>query len=185
MTPIGKPIYRFADVEVDSAQGCVKRGEAEMHLRQQSFQVLLYLLEQHGRMVTKEELMHYVWKDAAVTDDALVQCIGEVRKALGDDPRRPQFIKTVPKVGYRFISPVKRHSHNGANLSTDSFAVATEETTTIELEYEEDQENATLQQEKLIDVRPTSVIPQPKLNRRFLLASAAVTLLIVTVSSAI
>ena len=185
MTPIGKPIYRFADVEVDSAQGCVKRGEAEMHLRQQSFQVLLYLLEQHGRMVTKEELMHYVWKDAAVTDDALVLCIGEVRKALGDDPRRPRFIKTVPKVGYRFISPVKRHSHNGANLSTDFFAVATEETTTIELEYEEDQENATLRQEKLIDVRPTSVIPQPKLNRRFLLASAAVTLLIVTVSSAI
>src|SRR5436309_14071523 len=138
MTPIGKPIYRFADVEVDSAQGCVKRGEAEMHLRQQSFQVLLYLLEQHGRMVTKEELMHYVWKDAAVTDDALVQCIGEVRKALDDDPRRPRFIKTVPKVGYRFISPIQKPAQNGGAL-----AIATEEITTFELEYEDDQTNAT------------------------------------------
>src|SRR5437867_715260 len=143
MTPIEKQIYRFADVEVDTAQGCVKRSQNEVHLRQQTFQVLLYLLERHERLVTREELIAHIWKDTAVTDDALVQCIGEVRKALGDDPRNPRFIKTVPRVGYRFISPVERQSHNGAN-STDSFAVATEETTTIELEYEEDQENATL-----------------------------------------
>jgi DNA-binding winged helix-turn-helix (wHTH) protein len=68
---------------------------------------LLYLLKGRERLVTKEELFENIWKDAAVTDNALLQCIFDIRKALGDDSRNPRFIKTFPKVGYRFISPVE------------------------------------------------------------------------------
>ncbi len=124
-------IYRFEDVEVDISRGCVRRGDAERHLRQKTFQVLVYLLDRRERLVSKEELMESVWKDTAVTDDALVQSIKEIRRALGDNSHNPKFIKTVPKAGYRFISPVEDFS-GGA-----SAFVETEEITRVELEYEE------------------------------------------------
>jgi tetratricopeptide (TPR) repeat protein/DNA-binding winged helix-turn-helix (wHTH) protein/TolB-like protein len=97
-------------VEIDSAQGYLKRGGHEQYLRQQSFHVLLYLLERRQRLITKEELIENFWHDTAVTDNALVQCIAEIRKALGDDPRQARFVKTIPKVGYRFISPVEEEA---------------------------------------------------------------------------
>jgi len=124
-------IYRFEDVEVDLSRGCLRRGAAEQHLRQKTFQVLVYLLDQRERLVSKEELMEAVWKDTAVTDDALVQSIKEIRRTLGDSSHNPKFIKTVPKAGYRFISPVEE-VFGGA-----SAFVETEEITRVELEYEE------------------------------------------------
>jgi tetratricopeptide (TPR) repeat protein/DNA-binding winged helix-turn-helix (wHTH) protein len=102
-----KPIFRFGDVEVDTSQGCVRRGGKELHLRQQTFQVMIYLLQNRERTVTKDELLESIWKETAVTDDALVQCVMDIRRVIGDDSRRPHFIKTLPKVGYRFISPVE------------------------------------------------------------------------------
>ena len=65
--------------------------------------MLLFLLERRERLVTKEELFEHIWEGAAVTDNALLQCIFDIRKLLGDDARHPRFIKTFPKVGYRFI----------------------------------------------------------------------------------
>jgi tetratricopeptide (TPR) repeat protein len=102
-----KQIFRFGDVEVDRSQGCIRRGGKEVHLRPQTFQVLTYLLENRERLVTKDELMESIWKETAVTDDALVQCVMDIRRAIGDDSRPHQFIKTLPKVGYRFVSPVE------------------------------------------------------------------------------
>jgi len=107
VNPAHKQIFRFGDVEVDVAQGCIRRGGQELHLRQQTFQVMVYLLTNRERIVTKEELLGSIWKETAVTDDALVQCVMDIRRAIGDDSRRPRFIKTIPKVGYRFISPVE------------------------------------------------------------------------------
>ncbi len=99
--------YRCEDVEIDTAQGCVKRADQEQYLRQQSFHVLVYLLERRKRLISKEELIENFWHDTAVTDNALVQCIAEIRRALGDEPRQPRFIKTIPKVGYRFVGVVE------------------------------------------------------------------------------
>jgi tetratricopeptide (TPR) repeat protein len=102
----GKPIYRCEDVEVDPSLGCLKRGGFEQHLRQQSFHLLLYMLERRQRLISKEELIENVWQGAAVTDNAVVQCIKEIRKALGDDPHEPRFIRTIHKLGYRCIASV-------------------------------------------------------------------------------
>jgi tetratricopeptide (TPR) repeat protein/DNA-binding winged helix-turn-helix (wHTH) protein len=110
VNPAGKQIFRFGDVEVDLARGCVRRGGTELHLRQQTFQVMVYLLQNRERIVTKDELLGSIWKETSVTDDALVQCVMDIRRAIGDDSRRPHFIKTLPKVGYRFISPVEEHT---------------------------------------------------------------------------
>jgi tetratricopeptide (TPR) repeat protein/DNA-binding winged helix-turn-helix (wHTH) protein len=128
----GKPVYRVADVEIDAPRGLIKRSGQAIHLRQQTFQVLLYLLERRERLVTKEELFDHIWKETAVTDNALLQCIFDLRKTLGDDSRRPRFIKTFPKVGYRFIGEVEEFYTN----PPASFEI--EEITAIEIEFEKE-----------------------------------------------
>ncbi len=113
-----KPVYRFEDVEVDTVRGCLTCRGHEKYLRQQAFQVLLYLLKQRQRLVTKEELFEGIWQGTAVTDNALVQCIVDIRKAIGDDPHQPRFIRTIPKVGYRFIASVQEHWVNVPSVAT-------------------------------------------------------------------
>jgi DNA-binding winged helix-turn-helix (wHTH) protein/TolB-like protein len=105
-TPLRPIIFRAEGVDIDPQLGCVKRDGVEQPLRQQSFHVLLFLLARRFELVHKEELVGSFWHDAAVTDNALVQCIADIRRALGDDPRNPRFIKTVPRVGYRFVAKV-------------------------------------------------------------------------------
>ena len=100
-------IYRLDGLEVDAARVCVTRDGEERHLRQKTFQVLRYLLEHRERLVTKDELIESIWADTAVTDNALEQCLAEIRRTLGDDSRKPRFIKTVPRAGYRFIGAVE------------------------------------------------------------------------------
>ena len=128
--------YRFEDVEVDIARGCLLRHHQEQHLRQKTFQVLVYLLDRRERLVPKEELMKAVWKDTAVTDDALVQSIKEIRRALGDNSHNPRFIKTVPKAGYRFIGSLEECRADAPVI------VETEEITRVEVEFEEESDFA-------------------------------------------
>jgi Tol biopolymer transport system component len=66
-------------------------------------QVLVYLAEHAGEVVTKEELIRAVWPDAFVTDDVLKRCVSQLRKAFDDDPREPRAIETIAKGGYRLL----------------------------------------------------------------------------------
>lgn len=109
-----RPIYRSDDVEIDPSLSCLKRGGVEQHLRQQSFNVLLYMVERRQRLITKEELIENFWQDATVTDNAVVQCIKEIRKALGDDSHEPRFIRTVHRIGYRFVANIVEESVDDA-----------------------------------------------------------------------
>jgi len=127
----GKPIYRFEDVEIDASRCSITRSGREQHLRQQTFQVLLYLLERRQRLVTKEELIENVWQGIAVTDNALVQCIGDIRRTLGDDSRHPRFVRTFPKLGYHFIAAVQEVNPNG------SASIESEEVTRLTVEIED------------------------------------------------
>jgi tetratricopeptide (TPR) repeat protein/DNA-binding winged helix-turn-helix (wHTH) protein len=137
MKVLGKQVYRFGEIELDVSQGCIKLNGQDQYLRQKALLVLRYLLEHRTRLVTKEELIENIWEGAAVTDDALVQLIKEVRRGIGDDPRRPRFIKTVPKAGYRFIGPVEEVIAGGPAI------VETREITTVELDYEEEDDAQT------------------------------------------
>jgi TolB-like protein/DNA-binding winged helix-turn-helix (wHTH) protein/Tfp pilus assembly protein PilF len=69
--------------------------------------MLLYLVERHGHLVKKNELLDTLWADTIVTESTLTHCIEEVRKVLGDDAHHPRFIKTIPRVGYKFIAGVE------------------------------------------------------------------------------
>jgi len=100
-------MYRLDGIEIDPVLNRIAVNGEERHLRPQTFQVLLHLLEHRDRVVSKEELMTAVWPDTAVTDDALVQCIVDIRREFGDDSRKATFVKTFPKRGYRFVAVVE------------------------------------------------------------------------------
>ena len=95
---------RFDRYVLDLGRGCLLLDGSEIDLRPKTFAVLQYLIENSGRLVSKDELFAAVWPNLAVTDDALVQSIGELRRALGDDG--PRLIRTIPRRGYRFESAV-------------------------------------------------------------------------------
>jgi DNA-binding winged helix-turn-helix (wHTH) protein/tetratricopeptide (TPR) repeat protein len=95
----------FDGFTLDLKRGClVGREGREVRLRPKSFDVLRYLTENSGRLIAKEELIGSVWPDTAVTDDSLVQCLIEVRRALGDEGQH--LVKTVPRRGYIFQAAV-------------------------------------------------------------------------------
>jgi tetratricopeptide (TPR) repeat protein/DNA-binding winged helix-turn-helix (wHTH) protein len=106
---VSDPVYQLDEAfEVHPDLGCLRRTDGdELPLRPKTFQTLLYLIRNRHRLVTKDELATYLWADTAVTDDALVQCIVELRKALGDAAKEPRFVRTIPKLGYRFVGNVR------------------------------------------------------------------------------
>jgi adenylate cyclase len=96
--------YRFDAFTLDLEGLCVHGPSGQAELRRKSFEVLRYLVEHTGRVVTKQDLFDAVWPDGTVTDQSLRQCINEVRRALDDKERG--VIKTVPQRGYLFDLPV-------------------------------------------------------------------------------
>ena len=95
-----------------STDGIVNRLEPKV------MEVLLSLAEQAGEVVSKEELMQKVWADRFVTDEVLTNSIFELRKALGDRARRPRFIQTIPKRGYRLIAPISFQTEEATETET-------------------------------------------------------------------
>ena len=93
-------------VEIDVAAGSLTRDGEQLHLRARALQVLVYLIERRHRLVPRDELLSQFWGDAAVTDDAVAQCVADIRRVFGDSSRESRIIKTVPKLGFRFVAPV-------------------------------------------------------------------------------
>jgi TolB-like protein/DNA-binding winged helix-turn-helix (wHTH) protein/cytochrome c-type biogenesis protein CcmH/NrfG len=95
---------RFDRYVLDLDRGYLLLDGSEIVLRPKTFAVLRHLVENSGRLVAKDELFAAVWPNIAITDDVLVQSVGELRRALGEDGTR--LIRTVPRRGYRFESEV-------------------------------------------------------------------------------
>lgn len=90
--------YSFDSFTLDVTRGCLFYGEQDIKLRRKSFEVLTYLVQNNGRLITKSELIEAVWVKTAVTDDSLVQCLKDIRHALRDEAQH--IIKTVHGRGY-------------------------------------------------------------------------------------
>ena len=96
--------YCFGSFTLNLDSTLLKRGDEEIALRPKSFEVLAYLIERQGRVVSREELMQAVWPDVAVTDESVTKCIADIRKAVGDESQ--QLIRTMARRGYLFTAPV-------------------------------------------------------------------------------
>lgn len=99
------PKYVFGPFQMDPAECLLQRGSEPIPLTTKAFDVLAVLLENHGHLVDKHELLHRVWGDAFVEEAVLSVNIAAIRRALVDNGH--QYIETVPKRGYRFAAPVQ------------------------------------------------------------------------------
>jgi DNA-binding winged helix-turn-helix (wHTH) protein/Tol biopolymer transport system component len=100
-------VFRFEGVEVHDGEFLLKRGTEVVPVEPKAFRVLIYLLQNPGRVVTKEEILESVWDDCSVSDNSLTRSIATLRRLLHDDTREPRYIATVPTVGYRFLCIVE------------------------------------------------------------------------------
>lgn len=104
MDALDPKTLRFERFSLDLARCSLKRGAEQVALRPKAFDLLCYLAQNTGRVVSKDELMKAIWPGVVVTDDSLVQCVKDVRDALSDGEQR--IIKTVPRRGYLFAAEV-------------------------------------------------------------------------------
>jgi DNA-binding winged helix-turn-helix (wHTH) protein/Flp pilus assembly protein TadD len=103
--------YEFGDYQLVPAERQLTRGRHSIALTPKAFETLLALVERPGRIVTKDELMELVWGDTFVEEIGLTRNISVLRKVLDDnDRRRPKYIETVSRFGYRFVSEVRKIS---------------------------------------------------------------------------
>ena len=102
-------LVRFGVYEADLNAGELRKNGAKVRLQEQPFQLLAYLLERKGLVVTREELREKLWAaDTFVDfDHSLNTAVNKVRDALGDSAGNPRFVETLARRGYRFIAPVE------------------------------------------------------------------------------
>ena len=105
-----REMYQFGAFTLDVADRRLSNGEATIHLAPKAHDVLVALVREAGRLVTKHELLARVWAEAFVEEGILTVHISSLRKVLGDDNRAPTYIETVARSGYRFIAPVEKPS---------------------------------------------------------------------------
>ncbi|MGF6478831.1 ATP-binding protein [Paraburkholderia sp. JPY419] len=116
-------VLHYPGFDIDKGRGELRVEGRPIALRPKTFALLLRLAQHPGRLLGRIELIEAVWRDVIVTDDSLVQCIGELRAALGD--RSQQLIRTVPRRGYIFdVRPVGSFSDEGADLTAPSPSLA-------------------------------------------------------------
>jgi pimeloyl-ACP methyl ester carboxylesterase/DNA-binding winged helix-turn-helix (wHTH) protein len=110
-------VFRFDDVEVDTEGFEVRRGGATVAVEPQVFDLLVYLIANRQRVVTKTELLDNLWGDRFVSESALTSRIRALRKAVGDDGQRQRVVRTVHGRGYRFVGDVTGTEAPGADLT--------------------------------------------------------------------
>jgi DNA-binding winged helix-turn-helix (wHTH) protein/pimeloyl-ACP methyl ester carboxylesterase len=98
--------YRFGPFHLDIRERRLSRGSVVIPLRLKVFDTLRVLVENAGRLVTKQELLDTVWPETTVEENNLNHNVSILRKALGDRATGQQYIETVPRVGYRFTASV-------------------------------------------------------------------------------
>ena len=118
------PVFRFGDFVLDGSQRRLLRSGEDVYLPPKTFELLLHLLQNRGRVLTKDELLEAVWPDVNVVENTLAQRIREIREALGDGTHGARFVKTVPRVGYQFIAEL---NDEPARVMAPPLAVASPE----------------------------------------------------------
>jgi DNA-binding winged helix-turn-helix (wHTH) protein len=108
MTTVGWSAADFwvGDWLVRPSLARIERGTETVHVTPRSMAVLVYLAAAEGRVVPRNQILDAIWPRMAVTQDALSQCIVELRKAFHDDAKGASVIETIPKLGIRLIGPV-------------------------------------------------------------------------------
>ena len=119
-------LYRFEEFVLDTKERQLWRENKTVALQPKAIETLCLLVENHGKLLSKDELMDQLWADTFVEERNLAQNVFILRKALGEDKKGTKFIETVPKRGYRFVANVQ-----ATETREDLFEISLSEKTTI------------------------------------------------------
>jgi len=106
-------VYRFDDFLADPETWRLSRDGQEIHLEPVVLKLLIYLIENRERLVTRQELMDTVWGDTVISESALTKAVARLRNALDDDSTAPRYLETVRSQGYRFVASVEEGARPG------------------------------------------------------------------------
>jgi TolB-like protein/DNA-binding winged helix-turn-helix (wHTH) protein len=99
-------MLRIGDWFVDPGSSQIARNGETLPLDVRSMRLLLCLADRAGDVVSIDDLLDHVWTGVSVTPDSVYQAVASLRRLLGDDPRQPTYIATVPRLGYKLVAPV-------------------------------------------------------------------------------
>jgi DNA-binding winged helix-turn-helix (wHTH) protein/TolB-like protein/Tfp pilus assembly protein PilF len=167
-------LYEFDNFRMDVAERSLLRNGTPVQLTPKAFDTLLVLVMRSGHLVEKDELLKEVWPDTFVEEATLAQNISTLRKVLGQDGDGHQYIETVPKRGYRFISSVRMMQDNGQDLiiqqQTRAHIIIEEE------ESVDDESHSALKRTQAVrkerEALPVSSAPPRRLDLKVLLVIA-------------
>ena len=117
----GRRTYEFGPFRLDPSEGYLLRDGQQVTLTPKAFEALVILVERHGSLIEKDELLKTLWPDTFVEEANLAHHVWRLRKALEDDGE--SFIQTVPKRGYRFVAPVETVDHSIAGQIVEQHTV--------------------------------------------------------------
>lgn len=110
--------YRFAEFEIDLSQQELRRLGEPVHIEPQVFDLIVHLVRNHDRIVSKDELIETIWNGRIISEAALSSRINGARRALGDNGTDQVFIRTLHKRGFRFVGHVQAISAPEADVET-------------------------------------------------------------------
>jgi transcriptional activator of cad operon len=113
-------ILRIGDWRVNPSTGELSRNGETARVEARTMRLLLCLAERPGEVVSIEELLDNAWSGVTVSSDSVYQAVASLRRLLGDDPKQPTYIATVPRLGYRMLAPVSAWTDatNGQTVPT-------------------------------------------------------------------
>jgi pimeloyl-ACP methyl ester carboxylesterase/DNA-binding winged helix-turn-helix (wHTH) protein len=115
MTTDARPVFEFGAFRLEVGERRLLCDGRPVPLRTKVFDTLQVLVENAGRLLTKDELMQSIWPDSTVEENNLNHNISVLRRALGERATGQDFIETVPRVGYRFVSEVQRSGQSASH----------------------------------------------------------------------
>jgi transcriptional activator of cad operon len=115
---------RIGAWRVNPSSGQISRAGETVRVEARSMRLLLYLAEHAGQVVSMDELLEQVWAGVIVTPDSVYQAVTSLRRLLGDDPKQPGYIATVPRLGYRMVAEVGPWIDTAAPQTTAPHEVA-------------------------------------------------------------
>jgi DNA-binding winged helix-turn-helix (wHTH) protein/Flp pilus assembly protein TadD/TolB-like protein len=112
-------IFQFGEFQLDVRAHSLRREKAIVPLNSRAFDVLLYFVQNPGKVLTRDELLKNVWAGSFVDENSLAQSISALRRALEEKPGDNNFIVTLPGRGYQFVSPVQVVTSEKENAQTE------------------------------------------------------------------
>jgi transcriptional activator of cad operon len=115
--------FTLGEWSVDPVLHSIARDGETVRLEPRTMRLLLCLAERAGSVVSADDLLDYVWPNVIVTPDSVYQAVAALRRLLGDNPKDPRYIVTVPRQGYRMVAAVNALTQTGAPVDVTALAV--------------------------------------------------------------